>query len=104
MCATAPEQGLRAARRALEEDVSARERSDDDELDRAILAEHDLPDLALRLLAKVGETAVAHLPDQRHDGRLLEGGWGRWRAKAAKRPSSGIFTRQEPALAGSCLA
>ncbi len=62
----AAEQRLRDAGRALEQDVAAREGGDDDELDRAVLAEHDLRDLLLRLRADLREAPVPHLPDQRH--------------------------------------
>ena len=48
----APEQRLRAPGRPLEEDVPVRERRDEQQLDRALLADDDLRDLGLRALAQ----------------------------------------------------
>ena len=62
----AREEGLRAARRALEQDVPVRDGCDEKELDRAILADDDLRHLGLGPLSQVGEVVVLLLHHQRH--------------------------------------
>ena len=64
------EQRLRAAGRAFEQDVPARQRSDEQQLDRALLSDHDLRDLDLRALAQFDEALVRRLHKQCHDRSL----------------------------------
>jgi hypothetical protein len=61
-----PEERLRATGRALDEDVPAGQRGDEKELDRAVLADHDLRNLSLRPLAQVDEILVRRLDDECH--------------------------------------
>ena len=60
------EQRLRASGRALDEHVPARERGDEQQLDRALLSDHDLGDLDLRALAQVDQVLVRRLDDESH--------------------------------------
>ena len=60
------EERLRAAGRALEEDVSVRDGCDQKQLDSAVLADDDLRHLRLRPLAQVGEVVVLLLHHQSH--------------------------------------
>ena len=62
----AGEERLRAAGRALEEDVPVRDRCDEKELDRAVLADDDLRHLGLGPLAQVREVVVLLLHHQSH--------------------------------------
>ena len=62
----AGEQRLRAAGRPLEQHVPARQRGDEQELDRAVLSDHDLRDLDLRPFAQVDEAVVRRLHQQCH--------------------------------------
>ena len=64
----AAEKRLRRAGRAFEQDVTARHRGDEEELDRAALADHDLADLRLRALAQLGQAHV-RMGDGGHAGR-----------------------------------
>ena len=60
----AREQRLRAAGRALEQDVAASEGGDEQQLDRTLLSDHDLRDLGLRPLAQVDEAVERRLHQQ----------------------------------------
>ena len=64
----AAEQRLRGAGRAFEQDVAARHRGDEQELDGAALADDDLADLRLRALAKLGQAHI-RMGDGGHAGR-----------------------------------
>ena len=65
MCAVARASSVFALPgRPLEQDVSACERGDEQQLDGALLADHDLRDLGLRALAQVDEALVRRLHQQ----------------------------------------
>src|SRR5206468_8043811 len=63
----APEQRLRAPGRAFDQDVTAGEGGDEQELDRAVLPENDLLDLFLRRLAQLDEVDVRPLNKNCHN-------------------------------------
>src|ERR687891_695143 len=65
----APEQGLGAAGRALEQHVPVRESGHEQQLDCPILADDDLRDLLLRSLAQVDQILVRRLDQQCHSVR-----------------------------------
>ena len=60
------EEGLRASGWALEEDVPVRDRSNQEQFDRAVLSDDDLRHLCLGPLAQVREVVVLLLHHQRH--------------------------------------
>ncbi len=63
----AREEGLGAAGRAFDQDVPVRDRCDEKELDRPILADDDLRHLGLGPLSQVREVVVLLLHHQRHE-------------------------------------
>jgi hypothetical protein len=67
VCDGAGEQRLRAAGRALDEDVPMRDGGDEKQLDCSVLADDDLRHLSLGPLAQVGEIVVLLLHHQRHE-------------------------------------